>query len=67
MGVESALGVLVWILVLFVVAYVVHYLIVKFIPADFHVPALFIAGVVFLIIIIMFLLHGGPVGFPLRR
>ena len=67
MGVETALGILLWIAVIFVAAYVAHYLIVRFIPGDFHVPALFIAGVILLIVLIMILLYGGPGGFPLRR
>jgi len=67
MGVETLLGILLYIVVVCCIAWIAHYVITGFFPEPVRTPALLIVGVILLIVIIMFLLHGGPVSFPLRR
>jgi len=67
MSVETLLALLIWIIVICAIAWIAHYVITGFFPEPIRTPALLVVGVILLIVIIMFLLHGGPVGFPLRR
>jgi len=67
MGVESALGILLWIVVIFAVAWLLHWVITTYFVEPLRTPVLLIAGVILLIIVVSILLYGGPVGFPLRR
>ena len=67
MGVESALGILLLIVVIFAVAYLLHWVITAYFVEPLRTPVLLITGVILLIIVVSILLYGGPVGFPLRR
>ena len=67
MSEETLLALLIWIIVICAIAWIAHYVITGFFPEPIRTPALLVVGVILLIVIIMFLLHGGPVGFPLRR
>lgn len=69
MSIDGALSVLLWIVVIFAIAYVAHWVITTYFPEPIRTPALLIVGVILLILVVSMLVGGGsgPQVFPLRR
>jgi hypothetical protein len=58
---EQVVWVLVWLAILVVCAYVAHLVIVKFFPAELHIPVLLIVGVLLLVLLIVWVLGWPPI------
>ena len=58
-AVEVLISVLILVVILLVLGYVAHYIIRTFFPAHMHQPALLIAGVILLIILLASVYWGG--------
>jgi membrane protein DedA with SNARE-associated domain len=63
---ELAVWVLIWVAILIVIGYAAHYIIRTFFPADLHMPALLIVGVILLVVLIVWVL-GWPPSRPLLK
>ena len=59
MSIESALMILLYIVILFAVAYIAKWVIDSFFPEPIRMPALLIVGVILLIVILLALLPHG--------
>lgn len=57
---EQALVILVWLVVFFVAAYAAHWIIIRFFPADLHMPALLIVGVILLLVLLVLIVGWPP-------
>jgi hypothetical protein len=60
MSVEGLIGVLIWALAIFILAWVAYYVITKFFPGEIQLPILAVVGVIFLLIIFYAILGGVP-------
>jgi hypothetical protein len=65
MGVESLIGILIWAVVIFIIAWVAYYVITTFMPEPIRTPILAVVGVILLIIVLYALMGGG--GLPRLR
>jgi len=64
---ETVINVLLWVVIIFVIGWVAHWVITTFLPEPIRTPALLIVGVLLLIVILVALLKGLPGGRPLLR
>jgi hypothetical protein len=65
MGLETLVGVLIWVVVIFIVAYGAHYVITLYFQDPIRKIALIVVGLV-LLIAILYMIVGLPGGQPLR-
>ena len=66
MSIEGVLMILLWLVILFALAWVAKYIIDAFFPEPIRMPALLLVGVVLLIVVIMMIVRGVP-GLPSLR
>lgn len=66
MGLDALVGLLVWLLVIFIVAYVAHWIITTYMPEPIRTPALMVVGVI-LLIALLYMIVGLPGVQPFRR
>ena len=60
MSIEGVLMILLWLVILFALAWVAKYIIDSFFPEPLRTPALLLVGVVLLIIVVMMIVRGVP-------
>lgn len=60
MGVEALIGILIWVIVLLIIAYVAYYIINTFFPEPIRTPALLVVGLLLLLVILYAIVGGGP-------